>query len=53
VRYQVRSTRDGLEGWVPAGSLRDPAVAVAPAVLVSERPDAPAIVDPGRRFGQR
>jgi hypothetical protein len=53
VRYQVRATRDGLEGWVPAGSLRDPAIAVTSAPRISERPDGPAVVDPGRRFGQR
>lgn len=50
VRYQVRATRDGLEGWVTAASLQDP---VAPAFRVSEQPAAAAVVDSGRRFGQR
>lgn len=50
VRYQVRATRDGLEGWVTAASLRDP---VAPTFRVPEQPAAAAVVDSGRRFGQR
>lgn len=53
VRYQVRTTGDGLEGWVTAASLRDPVAAVTPPFLASERPVETASVDTGRRFGQR
>lgn len=30
-RYRVRSTSNGLEGWLPAGNLRKPSAAPAPA----------------------
>ena len=40
VRYQVRATDGGLEGWVAAGSLRDPAAAASPAVVATEQPAA-------------
>jgi hypothetical protein len=53
VRYQVRATRDGLEGWVAEGSLRDPTTVAPPTTFVSERLQAPAAMDTGRRFGQR
>jgi len=53
VRYQVRATTGGLEGWVAAGSLRDPAAAESPAVVATEQPAASVIDVPGRRFGQR
>jgi len=53
VRYQVRATHDGLEGWVAAGSLRDPAAAASPAVVATEQPVPAMSDDPGRRFGQR
>lgn len=53
VRYQVRTTHDGLEGWVAEASLRDPATMVSPTVGVPGCLQAPATVDGGRRFGQR
>lgn len=53
VRYQVRATRDGVEGWVAAGSLRDPTAVVPPAVVVAERLRAPTSSSTGRRFGER
>jgi len=53
VRYQVRATQTGLEGWVAEASLRDPATAASPTAFVSERLQAPAAADTGRRFGQR
>src|SRR3989475_4401126 len=59
-RYRVRSTRDGLEGWLGVGNLRSAQSAVLPAPT---RPAAPATgsVPPrakqseasARRFGQR
>ncbi len=59
-RYRVRSTHDGLEGWLGAGNLRSALAAVLPAAT---GPAAPATgsVPPrakqseasGRRFGQR
>jgi len=50
-RYQVQSTRDGVEGWLPADHLRALA-AVAPAVAKPEPTPMPA-ADPPRRFGRR
>lgn len=48
-RYCVRSTADGVEGWLGAANLRTSAVRVAPAAVA-----APATADPSqRRFGRR
>ena len=48
-RYQVQSTRDGLEGWVSADHLRAPAALAPPS---PEPTPAPA-ADPPRKFGRR
>ncbi|HWP67463.1 MAG TPA: hypothetical protein VNO26_16315 [Candidatus Limnocylindria bacterium] len=59
-RYCVRSTRDGLEGWLAAASLRR-TVAVTPPAAAGAGPGAttaPAAIassprDPKSRFGRR
>ena len=48
-RYQVQSTRDGLEGWVSADHLRAPAALGPPAPQPTPAPAA----DPPRKFGRR
>ncbi len=53
VRYQVRGTQTGIEGWLAAESLRDPRVVTKPAAVVTDRSSAPASLDTARRFGQR
>jgi len=56
VRYRVRATENGAEGWVAVGSLRGAASdAAAPVVEAAEVPSArrPELLDTGRRFGQR
>ena len=54
-RYQVQSTRDGLEGWVSADHLRAPGAlargAAEPAPAAA--PAAVAVDDSPRRFGRR
>src|SRR2546422_5134140 len=54
-RYQVRSTRDGVEGWVSADHLRAPGAlartAAEPAPATA--PAAVAVDDSPRRFGRR
>lgn len=52
VRYQVRATQGGLEGWLGVASLRDPKAVVAPAAG-SDRQRAADPRDIGRRFGAR
>jgi hypothetical protein len=55
-RYHVRSTHDGLEGWVAVGNLRRLAVALpvsAPTPAISAPPRARESGYSGRRFGQR
>ena len=59
-RYRVRSTRDGLEGWLAVGNLRGTLVpeAAAPAQPApSDTASAPRRAEQsgssGRRFGQR
>jgi len=48
-RYQVQSTRDGLEGWVSADHLRAPAALASPSPGPTPAPAA----DPPRKFGRR
>src|SRR5213593_2229086 len=48
-RYQVQSTRDGLEGWLSADHLRALAAVKPPA----PEPAPVAVADPPRRFGRR
>jgi hypothetical protein len=43
-RYRVRSTRDGLEGWLAAGNLRRPPSPVAP----KRSKPAAAVASPAR-----
>src|SRR5438034_7719400 len=54
-RYQVQSTRDGLQGWVSADHLRAPGAlargAAEPAPAAA--PAAVAVDDSPRRFGRR
>ena len=59
-RYRVRSTRDGLEGWLGVGNLRSAPSAVSPARTApaapatgSSLPRANRSEASGRRFGQR
>ena len=57
-RYRVRSARDGLEGWLPAGNLRASLSPVAPTDASAKPPGTPSPsvesgLDSGRRFGQR
>ncbi len=62
-RYRVRSTRDGLEGWLGVGNLRSARSAVSPTPTAPTAPAAPAAGSAlprakqseasGRRFGQR
>lgn len=53
-RYQVCARDRGLEGWLGAVCLRDPAATAAPRVAAPpERVDSDASAVPGRRFGQR
>jgi hypothetical protein len=58
-RYCVRSTRDGLEGWLAVDNLRSTQSAVSapteppPSATGSAPLRAAASGDSGRRFGQR
>ena len=59
-RYRVRSTPDGLEGWLGVGNLRSARSAVSPAPTAPARPAAGSALPrakqseaSGRRFGQR
>jgi hypothetical protein len=52
VRYQVRATQGGLEGWLGVASLRDPKAVVASAAG-GDRQRAADPGDIGRRFGAR
>ena len=65
-RYRVRSTPDGLEGWLGVGNLRSARSAVSPTPTAPTAPTAPAAPAAGsalprakqseasgRRFGQR
>ena len=62
-RYRVRSTPDGLEGWLGVGNLRSARSAVSPTPTAPTAPAAPAAGSAlprvkqseasGRRFGQR
>ena len=59
-RYRVRSTGDGLEGWLAVGNLRGTRRAVSPAptaaalsALASALPRATGTTNSGRRLDQR
>ena len=60
-RYRVRSTREGLEGWLGVANLRSARAAIPPAApvlpirpaQVAARPRAKQIEPPRRRAGQR
>jgi len=58
-RYRVRSTGNGLEGWIPVGNLRSARSAVSPAIVKSPPPTRPPVQRASesgaskRRFAQR
>jgi hypothetical protein len=53
VRYQVRATEGGLEGWLAVTSLRDPTALADASAAMPEPVPREEFRGTGRRFGER